>query len=542
MTQSSSSGKTVIIITLAQTLALAACGGGSDVMQADSATSKIDSAPLAQASEVDEFVDSAYFSATRNTDAAALAAQSEDASADQTPLAASGEPDSAAQPDMKLLAVTSTAVTKAYVERMELVANDGLSEVSPIPNHWGLHQPRVTTHGDGTVRALYLRKGATGMINWRLMKRNAVTNVWSEEAVGESSDDVTLSRNPLTDAVHVVAWPSSVPTVYTSPKFMPKVIAGNWQKLPPSGRHYGNSGIASDGTLCLKASAEDASYIPTTATRTQITCGTYSATSGNWTWSAQTNVAIGSRRAYDYLFPRAFGVAGRLIGTGQLDLHKAALSLNSLRATEGNYVFDGVSMFSAQTTGSSSLKLMDVLPSLNAKSTTLTAPILRQTDGFIDSKGRLFISHFVSDPSGVTASGLSLAVTDLTGATLSRGLIPGLPRYGYTRVFEDAKSRLWMLWTNLGVQQTQATLYRLQETNGKFTPTGATDLSAKFAPYAIQGSPYLAVPRGGSAIGNAIDGLMVATDGTFVKNKMTSYYPAGVNRQKLVQFRIRLPD
>lgn len=548
-------GCTVLIGT-----SLTACGGGQ-VDNAKVVESTSPSEPTVKTLSLTSGYDEALYAAVGAAHADQVLAAADvtvptETATGEAPAGADPAAPELANPDvptMKAQAVRTessslAAVTTANpnpltsVERIEQIAGDGSSLPQPISNHWGLHQTRITTHSDGTIRALYLRSVNTTTLQWRLMKRNKATGAWSQEALGLSSDDVTLSRDPVSDVAHVLAWPSSIPTVYTSPGYSAKPVPGTWQVLPGTSRHYGNSGIGDDGTFCLKVSIETATSTPTTNTKMQIACGQHSVVTGKWAWQPPRQQDINLRRTYDYLFPGGAGVASGLIGTSQLDLYKTAAGLGALAPSEGNYVMNGVSFYSTPIDTTSTMQLTDIVRPYVVTSNSQIAPVARQWDAFVDRKSRLLVSYYVNDPLNSAARGTYLSVNDTVGRTLFQGRLTALPAYGYARVFDDAKGRLWLLWTNLGSQSTQVVIYRIQEQGGNFQLSDKTDLSARFAPYAIQGSPYLAVPRGGQRVGTTLDGVMIACDGQFQNAQLADCSPTGANKQRIVHFRLRLPD
>ncbi len=380
------------------------------------------------------------------------------------------------------------------------------------------------------------------MVSWRLMKRaDGTSATWTEEATGISTDDVTLSRDPRSDVAHVTAWPNSVPTTYSSPSFTPMAIPGRWSNIPVTGRQYGNTGIGPDGSLCIKASVE----ATTANTSTQYSCGKYDASTKKWTWGPQLTKAIGKRRSYDYLFPGGTGDATKLLATSQLDLYKDAAGLMSLAATQGNYVFNGAGQYLTGTNDLNGWQISSTVDPYFVPASASAAPYVRQIDSFVDSKKRVFTSYWVDDPLLATPRGLYVAVSDSTGAVLYRAQWTTLPSYGYVRVFEDSTARLWLLWTNQGTQQTQMQLYRINEISTpklSLSLSAKTELSSKFAPYSILGSTQLAVQRGGQTVGNALDGVMVACDGTYSSGKTLVCEPNGAGKQRLFHFRIRLPN
>ena len=436
--------------------------------------------------------------------------------------------------------VSSASVTVPYIERMEQVATNGNGGAG-ITNHWGGHSSRVTHHKDGTVRLLYVANNPAGGLYWMLMRRTSAPQAdWAQEATGTSYDDVALLRDPVTDKAHVVAWPNSVPTVYSSPSYGAVKIPGTWQLFSPNSRHYAAVGIGADGTVCLKASVELTSSTPTASSNTVYQCGKQAST-GAWAWQPQQTQYIGLRHAYDYLFPGGFGQMSQLVATSQRDLYKTAAGLPNL--TFG-YVFNGTRWYTAATDNKINWKQSDTRQPIYAPTAATVAPTARQIDSFIDSSNRVWSIQQTTDPTNATPAGLYAVISNSAGTVLYSKKLP-IPTYGFARIFEDAKGRRWLLWTNQGSQSTQATLYRVTDTGGT-APTvtlgNAVDLSRAFGVYSINASPTLALPRGGQSVGNVVDGSFAACEGTYVVGKPLVCSPSGTGVQRMVHFRIRLPD
>jgi hypothetical protein len=436
--------------------------------------------------------------------------------------------------------VSSTAVNVPYMERMEQVATNGNGGAG-ITNQWGGHQPRVTHHNDGTVRLLYVANNPAGGLYWVLMRRSAAAQSdWSQEAIGTSYDDLVLLRDPVSDKAHVVAWPNSVPTVYSSPSFGAATIPGSWQVFSPNSRHYSAVGIGADGTVCLKASVELTSSVPTSSANTVYQCGKQGST-GTWTWQAQQTQYIGLRHAYDYMFPGGFGQMNQLVATAQRDLYKTAAGLPYLT---NPYVFNGTRWYTTATNTKASWTQADTRAPIYAASTATVAPTARQIDSFIDSSNRAWSIQQTIDPTNAVPSGLYAVIANSAGTVLYSKKLP-IPSYGFARVFEDAKGRRWLLWTNQGSQATQATLYRVTDTGGSaptLTLSNAVDLSRAFGAYSINAAPTLALPRGGQTVGNVVEGSFAACEGTYVAGQSLVCSPSGTGVQRVVHFRIRLPD
>lgn len=436
---------------------------------------------------------------------------------------------------------SSTAVTAPYIERVEPIASNGNGGAG-ITNHWGGHQSRITHHRDGTVRVLYLINNPSGGLYWSVMRRSAgATASWTQEASGTSYDDVVLLRDPVSDRAHVVAWPNSVPTVYTSPSYTQSAIPGSWQILGPGSRHYTGAGIGPDGTVCLKVSVELTTSVPTSNTNTVYRCGKHNASTGAWAWNPQTTKWIGLRHAYDYVFPGGFGVAGEMVATSQSDLYKTAAGLPNLSFP---YAFNGVRFYATGASSTTGWKQANSVNGIAAPTSTTVAPTARQLDSFIDGANRVWNTYYVNDPQNIVPRGLYLSVTSSSGAVLYQRKLP-VPVYGYARLFEDAKGRRWLLWMNQGSQSTQTVLYRVNvsgTTSLSVSLGSAVDLTNALKPYSLQGAPMLALPRGGQSVGNVVDASFAACEGTYVTGQALKCSPSGTGQQRIVHFRIRLPD
>ncbi len=464
---------------------------------------------------------------------------------------------------MMLFAVdVSYAATAAKVEAFEAVATDAsIGASNTIANSWGGHQPRITQHSDGRIRVLYVSPRSDGTLNWNLKVRS-LTGGWSLEKSGQTTDDVTLLRDDRNDLAYVIAWPASVPTAYASPAFSGFRIPGAWQVIAASGRHYGNAGIAYDGTTCLKASRE-ANQLPlTSVSNTEYSCGIYVPSTSQWQWGPLRVRGIGQRHAYDYVFPKPNKIDGKVVALAQRDAHKLAEKLPAVAET---YVFNGARSYTAKidTTPQPALAASSVTlaptsaeyveaeavakVSVTSPATATAAPTERMQDSFIDSKGRVFSVYAVIDPANPAARTRNVVVTKLDGTPIVTVLGLGkLPAPGQTRIYEDAGQKLWLLWNNPGAKKTEVFLYPLNEVNGIFSIGAATDLSAAFYPYVLDGPIYIAAPRGGNARTNTIHAIFNACTVTYVKDTnidiSTCYNKDKTGLQRVFYARIALPQ
>lgn len=452
-------------------------------------------------------------------------------------------------------AQSQAAVTKAYVEKFEPVAtNAAIGNNGLISNVWGAHQPRITVHADGSVRILYVSPNTSGSLTWNLMRRSPA-GVWSKETSGQTYDDVALLRDPRDDRAYVLAWPGSVPTVYAAPSFLPVKVPGTWQPLGPTARHYGNAGIGSDGTVCLKASREFNVLPLTSSSNTEYSCGNYNGATGIWTWSAFVSHPIGNRHSYDFIFPNPAGLPAGLYGVAQSDVHKTVPQLNNL-ATE-TYVFNGGRFYRTPTmtdkataTDGGWMQSAAYAPLPVASLTVTTPPVRRMQDSLIDSKGRVFSIYYEQDATNTSIRSRNISVTNKDGVVLTEIRTATLPAPGSSRLVEDAKGRIWVLWGTNGSKSTQLLLYPIVESGTAAAPTftvGApTDLSAPVFPYVLDGIPYIAAPRGGNAKSLYIEAEFNACANQYVSGanfaSNTCYNIDKSLLQRVFYLRIRLPD
>lgn len=212
------------------------------------------------------------------------------------------------------------------------------------------------------------------------------------------------------------------------------------------------------------------------------------------------------------------------------------------------YIFNGVRFYSSSVTTDSSWRQADLVRPLAIppQSVSTRPPYERPVDSFIDSRRRLFSAYFVDDPMKVVPRGLHLAVADAAGKQLYKGQL-AVPTYGKLRIFEDAKGRLWALWAAARPTLSSLWLYQLTETlaSGKTAfqvSAKPTVLDTAIYPYAIEGQPFVAVPRVGSAVDDVVEAVLVACDGTYQVGAPLVCYPNGTTgKQRIFRLRIRLP-
>ena len=434
-----------------------------------------------------------------------------------------------------LCAPSLALAQRAEVERVEVVAEDALAVDSRLPaNHWGRHQSRITRHADGSVRVLYLQRSEAGDLAWRVLLRRPQGG-WREEAEGHSTDDVNLLRDPSDDRALVHAWPRSVPTLFESPRYEPDVVPGPWERIDTGTRHYSALGISPTGVLCLKATA---SRSPTGQSRNFYSCG--ERRDGGWRWGAQQELAVGPRLAYDYLFPSNEG--SELTAVAQLDVHRDVLGQPQLSRP---WVFNGVRAVRTPLRGRGNPHIAEIAPALPVARGATEAPILTQSDALIDRRGRLVSIQFGDDPADAAGRGFYGSIGAAGQDRFRRQRLEGLPAYGWVRVAEDEHGRLWLLWNNKGSQGSQMTLHRLQaEDDGDLRVGPAIDLARAFGRLAMDGPPFLAVPRGGSKPADVIDGVLPACERPYEEGAKSAPTPcySGGNTQRFIYFRIRLPD
>jgi hypothetical protein len=427
------------------------------------------------------------------------------------------------------------AVRRPVVETVEQVATDALAQDPRlIANAWGGHQLRIERHADGSVRALYLSKHSDTELEWHLLRRR--NGRWSEEANGTSTDDVNLLRDPSSNRASVFSWASDAPLVSSSPDYRTQPVPGRWESLTSAQRHYSAIGEGPQGRVCIKTTENRRA---TGVTDWLYACGDLAG--DRWQWDGQQRLGVGLRLAYDYLFPLPSSGGEQLLASSQLDLHRDVIGRGRLRE---QWVFNGLRVLRAQPARGGDARLEDSASPIEIDADATRAATLRQTDAFVDSRGRLLSTYYAEDPARRVARGFYLLVSDAAGSVRSRRWLQELPPYGYTRLYESSTGALWLLWLNKGTLASQMRLYPLTlAAEGEVKIGPPTELSEAFRPYALDGNAYLAVPRGGTPRGDMIDGLVAACETSYNGKPfdVSACYPRGGNSQRVLYFRIRLP-
>jgi len=411
-----------------------------------------------------------------------------------------------------LLLSCSGAVHAQSVTALEQVAKDGsLGVNSTIPNGWGGHQPRIIHHRDGTIHVVYLLN-MNGNLYWKARHRSLSGNWTDDSAPVQTFDDVSLLLNQQNDNAYVVAWPNSIPTLYNlSNPGTPVVISGHWPNNPQNYRQYENTGIASDGTLCLKVAYEaPTSPIPTSQVNTEYSCAAFDTGTQSYQWNdtIQSHY-IGLRYVYDYLHinpplhpPGMYGVAKRdlLYSASNIPNSSSTYVKNALRS----YVAD-LSNAGIWTQNDYVKEIPGPAPDPNNPNAKVVPPEAINQDVLIDHLGRQFVAYNITNPIPGTSTGSFLYVSDPSGNLIQQGPWPGaaIDAWGLRRFYEDDQGRLWLVWINAGNRAPEVKVYPIIENNNSFSLGTPVDLSSSFGqivPDTQQGySFYLAAPRGGNA-------------------------------------------
>ncbi|MYN47379.1 hypothetical protein GTP23_20250 [Pseudoduganella sp. FT93W] len=451
-------------------------------------------------------------------------------------------------------AQTTTAVTVPYIDRFEFVAGDGsLGPAGTIPNNWGGHQSRITRHLD-SVRLIYTRTDAAGNITWQLMKRGT-NGGWSKEFSGPTTDDVSLLRDQRgNDRAYVVAWPAGVPTVYTSPLYAPVAIPGTWQVLPSKYRQYTNTGISADGYLCLKVNRElpTTSAMQTSNVRMEYQCGRTDATRTaiSWGWAGQVTHVVGLRFNYDYIFPNPQGRVEGLHGVATKDVYYTVSDVPKLDASKFPYVYNGANSY-VTALRADNYKAQTAVSPVPVPTGATAAPVAKLMDSFIDSSGRMFSSYHKEDPRDASVYGTYVVVQDAQGKVLFDKKWPAtLETYANVRMFEDAKNRIWLLWSNRGNRASQLRLFPVIESGTAAAPSftlGAwTEVGGPTYPYALDGNIYISTVRGGTSKSQYVEMLFNACTETYTAgiayNGNNCYHADRSGLMQIYYARLRLPD
>jgi chitodextrinase len=407
---------------------------------------------------------------------------------------------------------SGTTVTAPYVERVETVATDGYYGGGGSGNDWGGHQVRQAVLTDGTEYLLYVRGGGAGSTirNWRLMKRTPTTGVWSESATGLTTTEAMLVRTP-DDRVHVVSLPGDKFTIASSPNFTPVTVPGAW---PNQSGAYQGVGISSTGDILLRNQYDPCTPDCSYDMDLLYASAKWNGTSWDWNPLVRKN-DTGSRYSYDYILPNKFNPGEFL----SMQLRNAKTGSYGITTITDNFIWDGIRILRSGMTSASSYTISDVMPTITKEGDT-TASWMSREDAFVDSRGRLFTIHRVTDPNGRVPSGQYLTVKDGNLNTIYQGLLSD--QNGNATVFEDGKGRMWV-YRMQSAPSGGNPLARLHRLNDNFTLGTTWTISTAFAGKPYAGPLRLAVPRGGNVIGDTLHGM----------------YPYNGT---IYAFKIRLPD
>lgn len=496
----------------------------------------------------------------------------------------------------------SIVVFEQVTEDAAFYTESGVIDVSQTTpeNNWAGHQNRINVLSDGSIRILYTSWDNVDLYKWNVAKRDSGGS-WTNEGSGQSYDDPSLLRHEPSDTSHIFAWPLSILTAYKSTDSFVSgatVLSGSWQIFGTnSSRHYSNFGIGLDGTAGIKATVEQAATYATQNTRTDYATGTYNSGTGAWSWNSAIQHTVGSRYAYDYIFPNPGGIiANGIIGVSAHDVYYRVAGYakatdvppGAWNPANGDYVFNGAKIWNSSLASDTySEMILGDIPDLSPIASS-SAPTVRVSDSYIDSAGRLFvIYHVQADPTATIPLGFYLSIrTGLGSQTQLINISDGITISGFRqsggacRLHEDAVGRMWLLWAVQGPLFTYFRLYQLESStsdggangnysyrhfvkrnrgrNGGSSTTTTFNLSASYTDlnpsgslmydYAIQNyGLYLAVPRGGNDRTMYIDLAFNAfwkkysdfAPGAYVNTPSVNYAGHG---QRVFYVRIELPS
>ncbi len=401
---------------------------------------------------------------------------------------------------------------------------------------WGGHQPRFAKQKDGTMWMLCLVL-ISGVSFWELSKRSPVNGRWQVWASGDTYDDVTLLQDSRDGAIYVTAFPAGVWTIFSSrDNFVGRVpVKGDWQALPDSARHYGNTAIGEDGTISFKASRElTPLHYVTDNTCTETISGQYNLETKTWNWGTFRSVNIGNRCAYDYLFVTKGVQDNSFFDVSQSDLHYDAAGFPLLSAWK--YIFNG---FRFSSGGASVHRQLD---DPNASTRTLNI-VMRLEDVLMDSSGVINVLYYVQGAESLAwEQGFYCDRISQSGSLLARTKIPTYYNSGNIRIHEDDLGVKRIIYTNTGPLESKMFIYTISvdPISGLliFTPTDLSPTIKLLAPQAY--TAFLAVPRGGNKRDGFIDMILNFRDTRYSGNNYDfskSYENGGVN---LYYMRIQL--
>lgn len=408
------------------------------------------------------------------------------------------------------------------IDKFEVISSSG----STTQSYWGAHQPRITRHADGSIRALVL----VGSTNHAVYKKNGDEGTWSLEHSASGTDDAYLLRDPVSDAAVVVYDdPTDRISIRTSPSFAKTVFPSNWIY---DGRDYAGVGMGSDGTLVYKQSNEViGGSSNTNNTAMEINSGKL--VSGSWVFNSSTKMmkTIGRRHGYDYIFPNT--ATNQVTSMAVIDMNIPQVTDYSLSGYGGfQYIFNGIHTYRfGYSSVSGALETLTVpwmTPANNS-----TCPERRQVDGFIDSSGQLFASYQQAvnrDSYGSNgADGFYTTLASADGTAISTKFWNILPNYGKIRIIQDGSGQYWLIWSNSG-SSPQFRIYPMTISSGVMSASSFTDIAGPLISAGVNMNDnstfYITSPRGGNPYRNYVDGIVITPSA----NNFAHYY-----------FRLRLP-
>lgn len=441
---------------------------------------------------------------------------------------------------------------------------------TPMPSmSWGPQSPRMIRHDDNTANFPTLRvlypcypstpntQGGTGIsYGWKIMRRpsgSSNVSTWVVEASGISQCDMFLLRDPISDVAILIAFPSSVPTVYASVDsfVIGTVIPGTWQLFPgTTTRKYSSAAISPvTGLIVFKTSVgltSDHNYTADCAT--DYITGTYNATAGVVDWNTKVRKVIGQRHAYDCLFPDPLPDMLGIYGVARRDVFRT-LSPYGIFDTGNNYIFEGHKAYKTGSTNARAWSEIETALDNPAVPGTTPDQIARFEMGHshITKDGYILVLDYLTNDgtSGVTymAVGFYLTVYDRNlNKIQDRAFQSNMVTYGDGKFIEDSYGRLYFLLAGHGTTLATILLYTITKSGTTFTvnssptnlsTTGLHIGSTDYAPMSL--AIRIAEPRGGNirprgaATGEATD-YQVKVDVCFMCRN-TAYggtYPSSI--------------
>ncbi len=409
-------------------------------------------------------------------------------------------------------ATPSEAAGVPYLDRLELLtdqATPGASgNGSGNGNGWGSHTVRVERTSTDDVFAMYVAAGSDDNHKQWVVKRRSTNDGWSEVWRGVGGIEPAHLVEQPNNQLGVLSWSQGLPLFASAAgpngqqPFSTGSIPGPWTRTDYP---YESAGTNTRGDVFALQSGVDhsGSFAPGSLQ------GAYrTASDGSW---HGMNISTALRYVYTLLLPTDSGGLD-IVGSSGVTWRDAGYTQPS--SVGFGYVSDRVHYWHSDQPSSSSFQELEVARYAQPSGTNAYVHVFAQ-DAYRDTQGRTHILYAVQAPStGQQVVGHHAIVQN--GSVIKDVSLDGVYCPETARLIQDTSGRFFVI-TGCG----QALFIYPADTNDgtQLANPVRLDVSA----YPLSSWFWLAVPRGGTARADYVDGV----------------YAAGGDNQ-LVYFRARL--